>query len=195
MLPIERQKQIKRLIQEKKTLKISDLSEQFQVSEMTIYRDIKPLVEEGFITKTFGGITLVEKSNPSISTQNLCAYCHKPTKSKMNYQLILANDKIETACCAHCGLLRHRQLGEEVSHALCHDFLLHTTISAPTTWYVMDTSLPISCCQPQILTFERRDHAEKFVLGFGGNVHSFQEAMDIVYEKMQGHAADCGKHR
>src|SRR5690606_5962372 len=113
----------------------------------------------------------------------------------MNYQLILANDKIETACCAHCGLLRHRQLGEEVSHALCHDFLLHTTISAPTTWYVMDSSLPISCCQPQILTFERCDHAEKFVLGFGGNVHLIKEAINIVYEKMRGHAADCGKHR
>ena len=67
MLPIERQRQIKLLVQKNKTVKISELSEQFAVSEMTIYRDIKPLLEEGFITKTFGGIALAEKKEPSLS--------------------------------------------------------------------------------------------------------------------------------
>ncbi|MFS8580507.1 MAG: DeoR family transcriptional regulator, partial [Novibacillus thermophilus] len=61
MLPIERQKHIRDLIQKKKTLKISELSEYLQVSEMTVYRDIKPLIEEGLIEKTFGGVSLVEK--------------------------------------------------------------------------------------------------------------------------------------
>lgn len=48
----------------------------------------------------------------------------------MVYRLILSNDKIETVCCAHCGLLRHRQLGVNVSHAICYDFFMNTTISA-----------------------------------------------------------------
>ncbi|WP_306420325.1 DeoR family transcriptional regulator [Heyndrickxia oleronia] len=191
LLPIERQREIKLLIQMKKTLKISELSEQFNVSEMTIYRDIKPLVEEGLVTKTFGGISLIEKKESSLPDHSHCVFCHKPNNQKMAYRLILANDKIETACCAHCGLLRHRQLGDEVLQAICHDFFTNTTISALLTWYVLDTCLNISCCQPHIITFENRDHAEKFVKGFGGNIYGFQEAMEVVAKKMNG---DTGCH-
>ena len=191
MLPIERQRQIKMLIQTKKTLKINELSERFNVSEMTIYRDIKPLIEEGLITKTFGGISLVEKTNQTLPDQNQCVYCHKPNNSKMTYRLILPNDKIETACCAHCGLLRHQQLGEEVLQAICHDFFMNTTISAPLTWYVMNTSLNISCCQPQVLTFANQEHAERFVKGFGGTVYRFEEVMEVVHREMQGQPEHC----
>ncbi|WP_209121207.1 DeoR family transcriptional regulator [Alkalihalobacillus sp. BA299] len=194
MLPIERQRQIRMLIQTKKTLKISELSEQFNVSEMTIYRDIKPLVEEGLISKTFGGISLVEKNEQNLSNQSQCVYCHKPNNPKMAYRLILPDDKVETACCAHCGLLRHRQLGEEVLQAICHDFFMNTTISAPLTWYVMDTTLNIACCQPQVLTFENREHAEKFVNGFGGEIYGLQDAKEVVYQKMQGPTGCCSKH-
>lgn len=53
------------------------------------------------------------------------------------------------------------KLGEEVLQAICHDFFMNTTRSAPLTWYVLDTTLNITCCQPQVLTFENREHAEK----------------------------------
>lgn len=191
MLPIERQKEIRKLIEEKNTLKINDLSEHFNVSEMTIYRDIKPLIDEGLVTKTFGGISLSKKNHHTVSKQSHCTYCHKPNNQKMTYRLILKDDRIETTCCAHCGLLRHRQLGEEVIQALCHDFFMNTTISASLTWYVMDTSLHVSCCQPQVLTFDQREHAEKFIKGFGGNIYAFAHAMETVYEKMQGSQPCC----
>lgn len=192
ILPIERQRQIKMLIQKKKTLKISELSERFNVSEMTIYRDIKPLIEEGLAVKTFGGIALAaENTKPTLSDQSRCVYCRKPNNPKMTYRLILANDNIETACCAHCGLLRHQQLGEKVLQAICHDFFMHTTISAPLTWYVMGTSLNVSCCQPQVLTFENREYAEKFVKGFGGTIYRFQEVMEVVFREMQGQSGLC----
>jgi DeoR family transcriptional regulator, copper-sensing transcriptional repressor len=194
MLPIERQRQIKLLIQTKKTLKIGDLSKQFNVSEMTIYRDIKPLLEEGLISKTFGGISLVEKNTHSLSSQSHCIYCQRPNNPKMAYRLILSDDSIETACCAHCGLLRHRQLGEEVLQAICHDFFMHTTISAPLTWYVIDTTLNVACCQPQVLTFENLEHAEKFVKGFGGKIYGLQDAMEVIYQKMQSRTGCCSKH-
>lgn len=186
MLPIERKRKIKELIQTKKTLKISELSERFNVSEMTIYRDIKPLIEEGLIAKTFGGISLVEKAAQTATDQHRCVYCDKPNNPKMIYRLILPNDTIETACCAHCGLLRHQQLGDKVVQAICHDFFIHTTISAPLTWYVMCTSLDVSCCQPQVLTFAKREHAEKFVKGFGGTIYPFKEVMEVVQREMQG---------
>lgn len=192
MLPIERQNEIRTLIKTKKMLRINELSEQFNVSEMTIYRDIKPLIEDGSVIKTSGGISLAEKKQHITSPdQSYCIYCHKPNGSKMDYRLILQDGKVETACCAHCGLLRHRQLGDEVSHAICHDFFMNTTISASLTWYVLDTTLNVACCQPQVLTFESREHAEKFIKGFGGKIYPFKEAMETVNRKMHAHSECC----
>ncbi|GGE50084.1 HTH-type transcriptional repressor YcnK [Pullulanibacillus camelliae] len=184
MLPIERQRQIKALIQSKHHIKISELSRQFQVSEMTIHRDIKPLIEEGFIIKTFGGITLATNpSEESVSTS--CVYCSRPIKERLTYRLILDNNTTEIACCAHCGLLRHQQLGDKVVQAICFDFLHHTTISVSAAWYVMDTSLNIGCCQPQVLTFAERKHAEQFVTGFGGQVYTFHRATEKLSTTME----------
>lgn len=191
MLPIDRQKQIRKLIQKDKTLKISELSKRFNVSEMTVYRDIKPLLEEGLISKTPGGMSLNEKKHQTLSDQSHCVYCHKPNHSKMIYRLILTDDKIESTCCAHCGLLRHRQLGEKVSHAICRDFFMDTTISASLAWYVMDTTLNIACCQPQVLTFEQKEHADKFVKGFAGKVYSFHEVIGVIFQKMSGNDSCC----
>lgn len=192
MLPVERQNRIKELVQKKQSLKISELSNLLQVSEMTIHRDIKPLIEKGFIVKTFGGITIATEKKKKVIHEE-CIYCSRMVHKKMKYRLILPNNKIEVACCAHCGLLRHRQLGEKVMQAICHDFLRQTTISAPLTWYVMDTSVDMGCCQPQVLPFEWKDHADKFVKGFGGEVYSFQEAIETVFEKMNGNAPCCHK--
>jgi DeoR family transcriptional regulator, copper-sensing transcriptional repressor len=193
MLPVERQRKIRAFIQSEKTMKISDLSEKLGVSEMTIYRDIKPLIEEGLVTKTFGGITLIEKENYHVPDQGKCVYCHKPVNPKIAYRLILENNQIETACCAHCGLLRQQQLGDKVLQAICHDFFLNTTISAPLTWYIMDTTLHIACCQPQVITLGNLEHAEKFVKGFGGKIYGFQEAMEVVSHKMLG-SHGCHSH-
>nr|WP_231705870.1 hypothetical protein [Effusibacillus lacus] len=49
------------------------------------------------------------------------------------------------------------------------------------------------CCQPQVLTFEKRETAEKFVKGFGGNIYSFTEAIDRVRIKMKHQEPPCGK--
>lgn len=195
MLPIERQNQIKVLLQKKKMIKVSELSELLNVSEMTIYRDIKPLVDEGFITKTSRGISLNEKPSKTALDQHNCVYCHKPNSSQLVYRLILTNNVIETACCAHCGLLRYHQLGDSVVHAICHDFLMNTTISASSAYYVMGTTLNVACCQPQVLTFEDSRNAKKFVAGFGGEIYGFKDAMEKVYQKMHNASACCSSDK
>lgn len=184
MLPTERRIRIKELVLEKKNIKITELSQALGVSEMTIHRDIKPLVKEGFIIKTFGGISLVQKELP-IQT-NACSLCSRTINEKFAYRIILPNNSVEVACCAHCGLLRHRQLLNENVQAICHDFLKHTTVSATQAWYIMDASLDIDCCQPQVITFDQKENAKKFVIGFGGTVHSFHEALESVYNRMNG---------
>ncbi|MUK90208.1 DeoR family transcriptional regulator [Ornithinibacillus sp. L9] len=187
MLPIERQNKIKELITEKHSMKISELSKELNVSEMTIHRDLKPLIDEGLISKTFGGITLVHNPedhfSPSIAG---CVICGSKIQERLAYRLILPDSKIETACCTHCGLLRHSQLGDQVVQAICYDFLRQITLSAPTSWFVMDTTVHIGCCQPQIISFELKDHAEKFVSGFGGDVYTFKEVMNLNRKKMNG---------
>ncbi|WP_147212744.1 DeoR family transcriptional regulator [Oceanobacillus sojae] len=189
----KRQEQIYQMIQEEGHVKIRDLSEKFEVSEMTIHRDLKLLMEQGLVKKIFGGVQLQEVSNKI--QQKQCTYCHKPisNEGKLTYQLILSANRIERTCCAHCGILRHKQLGEVVLQALCHDFMTNTTISATTAWFVMDTSLQMGCCEPQVLTFGNKDHAEKFVKGFEGTVLRFEEAAERVTEAMQ--ASCCSKQK
>lgn len=182
MLPIERQNRIKDLILKRSNMKISELSKELNVSEMTIHRDLKPLIEAGVIVKTFGGIALI--SSEEKTTEDTCVYCSSGVDKRQAYRLILANNNIEVACCAHCGLLRQRQLGNDVIQAICHDFLKQTTISAPLAWYVMDTSIHMGCCQPQVLAFQWKEHANKFIKGFGGHVYPFQEAMEVLFQKM-----------
>lgn len=182
MLPVERRHRIKSLIRDRKHIKISELSEQLGVSEMTIHRDLKPLINEGFAEKTFGGVTL-NQQEVHVNGTDTCVICQHEINERLAYRLILQDNNIEMACCAHCGLIRHQQLADQVVQAICHDFLKSTTISVANASYVMDTSIDIGCCQPQVLTFEQKDHAEKFVRGFGGNVYCFKEAMYLINEK------------
>lgn len=184
MLPIERLHYIKERIQIEKNIRITDLSTDLKVSEMTIHRDVKPLINEGMIMKTFGGISLI--NSPNAHANELCVYCSRTIHDKLAYRLMLANNTIEVSCCSHCGLLRHRQLGEQVIQAICYDFLRQTTISAQRTFFIMDSSIDIGCCQPQVLPFEWKEHAQKFVRGFGGTVYTFDEAMNNVFKQMHG---------
>lgn len=191
MLPIERMERIKQILKTKKNIKISELSVQLNVSEMTIHRDLKPLIDDEYVIKTFGGVSLATDTPVHDTGGNSCVYCHRQLHHKMTYKLILANQHTEFACCAHCGLLRHLQLGEDVIQAICYDFLRQTTISAPLATFVMDSSLDLGCCQPQVLSFEWKEHADKFVKGFGGTVHTFQEALDELQHKMSGANGTC----
>mgnify|MGYP001237747527 CR=1 FL=1 len=185
VLASERRETIKTLIKEKKHLKISELSQLLDVSEMTIHRDVKVLVEQGFVTKTFGGIQLNEQEDSNHSNTQ-CAVCHRPIQDYLSYRLILADGTIEHTCCCHCGLIRHFQKSNQVIQAICTDFLLHTTISAVSAHFVLGTTIDCQCCQPQVLPFDKKEDADKFVKGFGGEVYTFDEAMNEMVS-----AASC----
>ena len=72
MLPIERQQQILSWLEREGTLRVSEISKRLEVSEMTVYRDLKPLIDEQKISKTSNGITLV---STSYETSSRCSYC------------------------------------------------------------------------------------------------------------------------
>jgi DeoR/GlpR family transcriptional regulator of sugar metabolism len=51
----ERRQQIIELLEIKATVEIEELARRFDVSDMTIYRDLQKLEEEGYLRKTIGG--------------------------------------------------------------------------------------------------------------------------------------------
>ncbi|NLI68167.1 MAG: DeoR/GlpR transcriptional regulator [Bacilli bacterium] len=185
MLPIERLAKIKEIVLERKNVKISELSEELNVSEMTIHRDIKQLVDEGFVIKTFGGVSLAQSAYDLQKNLNVCSVCQRPIHDRFAYQLILTNNRIERACCAHCGFMRQKQLGDQVLQAMTYDLFKGTTVSAQMAYFVIDAAIQVTCCQPQVLAFESKEYAEKFIKGFGGKVLTYKEAMDLIDKHMQ----------
>ncbi|MDQ6596709.1 DeoR/GlpR transcriptional regulator [Bacillus salipaludis] len=191
MLPVERRKQIVTWLNQEGALSISEISKRLNVSEMTVYRDIKPLLEEKKIIKTSGGISLTPITNDFL---NACTYCLKESNNRHPVQIILNDLRVEQLCCPHCGLLRYKDIEKDVSQIICRDFLSHSTVSARMAYYLMDADFNLSCCQPQVLTFESLKHAEQFQKGFGGNIRRFQEAVEEIQKRMNGEH-DCTCHK
>lgn len=185
MLPIERIVRIKEIVSEKENVKIAELSESLQVSEMTIHRDIKQLVEDGFVIKTFGGISLAQTPpTRNLNNPSLCTLCDREINTRFAYQLLLTNNQTERLCCAHCGLIRQLQLDKKVRQAITYDFFTGITMGANITYFVIDPSVRITCCQPQVLAFDSKDNAEKFVKGFGGRAYRLHDALTVIQDHM-----------
>jgi DeoR family transcriptional regulator, copper-sensing transcriptional repressor len=178
MLPLERKQQILTWIEEEGTLKVSEISERLGVSEMTIYRDINVLIKENKVIKTSKGITTFTPEPTSSS--RTCTYCFKAISSRHNVHLILKDQRVEETCCAHCGILRYEDISDQVSQIICNDFLLDTTISAKTAYFVMNADVDIRCCKPQVLSFESQEIALKFQKGFGGEMYRFDEIVQAI---------------
>lgn len=65
MFGIERLQAIRVLVKEKKSVEVTYLSKELNVSEVTIRRDLDKLEKEGLVEKTYGGAILIEKNQGS----------------------------------------------------------------------------------------------------------------------------------
>ncbi|WP_233269560.1 nitrous oxide reductase accessory protein NosL [Alteribacillus sp. YIM 98480] len=158
---------------------------------MTVYRDLKPLIQQKKIVKTSSGIALwtsMETAPPAG-----CPYCQKEATGRLGVQIIKENRQVESACCAHCALLRYQNIKDEVVQITCRDFLKNKTISAKVATYLIDADLDLNCCEPQPIVFSSRNQAEQFQKGFGGKVYNFQEAMHVINAKMSGNSCSCNR--
>ncbi|MGN9863706.1 DeoR family transcriptional regulator [Bacillus swezeyi] len=183
MLPIKRRQQILSWIKEEETLRISDISKRLNVSEMTVYRDIKPLTENGQVIKIAGGIAL---NRPKQQPGQLCFVCGKgAANSRLSVQIVRTDSRIEHFCCAHCAMLRYEKIKDDVSQIICRDFLLDTTISARMAVFLLDAELHLHCCEPQAIPFASAADAEKFKKGFGGKLLSFDDAARDIQKNMK----------
>ncbi|KAA0547138.1 DeoR/GlpR transcriptional regulator [Bacillus sp. BGMRC 2118] len=183
MLPIERQQQILTWLEQEETLRVSVISKRLDVSEMTVYRDLKPLIDQQKVLKTSNGISLF--TQPIIPSTS-CSYCFKNTNTRFSVQIIKKNQYVEHACCPHCGLLRFQDIEDEVSHIICRDFLKDTTISARMATFLLHADIDLNCCQPQVIAFDSSKQAKQFKTGFGGKIYTFHEVMKAINEEMNG---------
>lgn len=179
MLPIERQQQILTWLEKEKSLRTSEISKRLEVSEMTVYRDIKQLVKKQKVVKTSNGVSLLAKMS-----SNACSYCLKESKTRFSVQIIKNDYQVEHTCCAHCGLLRYQDIKDEVSQIICQDFLIDRTISAKTAAFLIGADINLNFCHPKVMTFESWKQAEQFQLGFGGMIYDFEDAITVIKEEM-----------
>src|SRR5699024_6698499 len=75
MLPIERINRIKEIVTDKQTIKISELSKILNVSDITIHRDLNPLIADGYLFKTFCGVMLTNEQSDKQNNTDQCVIC------------------------------------------------------------------------------------------------------------------------
>lgn len=96
MLAITRKGKIKDILTEKKSITVTELSRQFEVTEETIRRDLKALEDEGFLSRTYGGafIQTGVENNVSLSIREVAYVDSKKIIAKRCRSLIHNGDSI-----------------------------------------------------------------------------------------------------
>ncbi|NPA42173.1 MAG: DeoR/GlpR transcriptional regulator [Aquificae bacterium] len=159
-----------------------ELARYFNVSLMTIYRDLRELEEEGRIIRRHGNIELKQEEDIK---ENVCAVCGKDVDLRLAFIYILKGGKKVHTCCAHCGLIAYRTLNpEKVEMAITRDFITCNPINAFMATFLVGSSAN-PCCTPSAFVFANKEDAEKFAKGFGGHISDFSEAVSKMEELMK----------
>lgn len=153
-------------------VRIADLTRRLGVSAMTVHRDLDRLAAEGFIRKVFGGAVVVDPAAPE-----RCAICGAAPEKCLDFIVHMVDGTRVVACCPHCGLLLVRRLGEPVHSAVTFDFVTRQPLNARAASFVV-ASQATPCCAPSLLAFARREDAQRFQAGFGGQVATLEEAVE-----------------
>jgi len=187
---MKRKEKILEILKEKKEVSVKELSKFFNVSEMTIYRDIKELEKEGEIKRKHGSVLLNEKDSTESLVVDTCPICDKPITRAYPYRITVEEYKVIEACCEHCGFLLHSKYEEKHVSAITYDFITENPVSALNAWYVVGSSA-VPCCSPSVIPFASKEDAEKFKNGFGGKVMNFIDAYNSIVNNMNINLKSC----
>ncbi|WP_456384218.1 DeoR family transcriptional regulator [Persephonella sp.] len=187
---MDRKEKILDILKERKEISVKELSRIFNVSEMTIYRDIRELEKEGEIKRKHGAVLLNEKENTESLIVDTCPICDKPITRAYPYRITVEDYKVIEACCEHCGFLLHSKYEDKKVSAITYDFITENPISALNAWYVVGSSA-VACCSPSVIPFASKEDAQRFQKGFGGEVMSFMDAYNAIVNNMNINIKSC----
>ncbi len=178
---MNRKEEILRLLEEGYTT-AKELARYFNVSLMTIYRDLKELEEEGRIIRRHGSVEL--KREEDLKGEG-CVLCGKEIDNRLAFTYILKGGKKVHTCCPHCGLLAFPTLEKErIEMIFSRDFIYCNPINALSAFYVVGGDVS-PCCLPPAFVFADKGIAERFAKGFGGEILSFEEAVKRMQDLMK----------
>ncbi len=180
LLRADRHERILSILAEQQSVRVADLVQLLDVSEMTIHRDLDQLAAQGRLRKVRGGAML----SPTPSSDPVCCVCHRAHFSRTPVVLLHVEQNHEHACCPHCGLVALIQPKQGVISALMTDFLYGRMINCRLATYIVAPSIRL-CCTPTVLAFERREDAERFQRGFGGQLLDLQGALAYLQQEMR----------
>ncbi|RWR01450.1 DeoR family transcriptional regulator [[Pantoea] beijingensis] len=143
MLPIERQQQILAMVTEKGVISLMELMECFQVSHMTIRRDIQKLESLNAIAIVSGGIALPERqrllAEPSHQDKTVMYPHEKEAIGRAAAQLIPMNSSIYLDAGTTTLALAHALAGRDDLLVVTNDFVIAAFITEHTRCQMVHT--------------------------------------------------------
>lgn len=192
---ITRRKYVLDLIREHGGLSTADIATRFQVSKMTVHRDLDILERRGAVKRIFGGAIPVNEAAPIAPDTDMlhslrdrqrtedCSICFRPVSRHFLYSVTCTDGQHKWACCPHCGLSLHLIHQDAIVMAMTADFLSGKLMPARHAYFLVG-SVAAPCCRPSVISFEEREMAERFQAGFGGHIFGFDEAVAAVAAAM-----------
>ena len=89
-----------------------------------------------------------------------------------------------STCGVQCGLTLHLRLKEKFKSATATDLLSNRSVDAQKAFFIYKSTV-ITDMAPGFIAFATKTNAEKFQKGFGGQVVSYQEALEIRKDQMK----------
>jgi len=100
------------------------------------------------------------------------------------YVVKTTDGKEYVTCGVQCGLTLHLRFKDKWKSAMASDLLSNRPFDVKKGFYVYKSSV-ITDMAPGFIAFKRRVDAEKFAKGFGGQVVTYEEALEIWAQRMK----------
>ena len=139
----------------------------------------------GLLLFVFFGISFVI-SGPSVLADERCIVCGMDLSQypHTRYRIRTDDGKEYVTCGVQCGLILHLRFEDKWKSATATDLLSNQPFDVKKGFYVYKSSV-ITDMAPGFIAFSTKSNAEKFVKGFGGQVVTYDEALNIWKKQMK----------
>lgn len=189
MIPAQRQAAIIDHLGRNGAVTIAELQALFNISHMTVHRDLDRLAQQGMVQKVRGGAVRGPKISEAAPGERRCALCGMRVPPRTEAALTRADGSQVFACCPHCALLLLNQR-PEIESALARDFLFGRMTNILQAYFLIGSEIR-PCCMPSTLCFASESEARKFKQGYEGTVLSYEHAQKYL---AQTHGPQAGPH-